>query len=396
MNVLIWLSIGLDRRTPSFHLIEEIINQLSQRKCKITIIQKNSGGDFDYSSLKKYGVDFISIKCKNHKKKNLLFRYLTDLIYIFKCKKILKNSFSFDSVFIQSSNVAGFQTSIIRHFNKKCNIVYNIQDLFPNNLHYLKKIKRETIIYKVLNYFQYKSYINSNKIITISDDIRNELIENGVDSKKVIVIYNWSYKDSVYDNPNTENKIINSIFDDNYFNVLYAGNIGIMQNVDIILETASILKNKKNKIRFIILGEGVYKRRLIEIKENLNLDNVFFYDMMPSEFAPMLYQKADVNIIPLKENIYKTALPSKTATCLACQKPIIFCLGGSSIFGKKMHQETNCPCINSNDSNTLAECILNIQNGNIKVSTKDYYLRYFSKTKNSKQYADIIMNIDND
>lgn len=392
MNVLVWLSIGLDRRTPSFHLIEEIINQLSKNRCNVTIVQKNSGGNFDYSFLKKYGCKFINVKCKNPKKNNLIYRYLIDLLYIRKCKKILKKSFCFDSVFIQSSNVAGIQTSIIRKYSKICKIVYNAQDLFPSNLHYLKKIRKSSLIYRILNHFQNKAYVNSNKIITISDDMKNELIKIGVDSKKIAVIYNWSYSDNVYENLKTENSIINSIFNANYFNVLYAGNIGIMQNVDIIIETAEILKNKDKNIKFIIIGDGVYKKKIIEMKENLKLSNVFFYDMMSSEYAPILYQRADVNIIPLRENIYKTALPSKTATCLACQKPIIFCLGKDSIFGKKIYKETKCPCINSNDSNELAEKILSIKSGKIKVSTKEYYLKFFSKTKNGKLYANIIMN----
>lgn len=392
MNVLIWLSIGLDRRTPSFHLIEEIINQLTKKKCNVTIVQKNSGGDFDYSFLKKYGCRFINIKCKNPQKNNLLYRYLIDLLYIQKCKKVFKKIFDFDSVFIQSSNVAGFQTNIIRKYSKNCQIVYNVQDLFPNNLHYLKKIKKSNLIYKLLNYFQKKAYTNSNSIITISEDIKNELIETGVKSEKIVVIYNWSYSDNVYDNLKTDNTTINSIFNSNYFNILYAGNIGIMQNVDVIIDAAKVLKSVDKNIRFIIIGDGVYKKKLMEMKENLKLNNIFFYDMMSSKYAPFLYQKADVNVIPLKDNIYKTALPSKTATCLACQKPIVFCLGNDSIFGQKIYKGTRCPCINSNDSNELAEMILSIKRGDIKVSTKEYYLKYFSKSKNGKLYADIIMN----
>ena len=392
MSILIWLSIGLDRRTPSYHLIEEIVNQLLKKKCNVTIVQKDTGGNFDFSSIKNKNVKIISLKCKNSKKNNLIYRYLNDLIYIYKCKKVFKNNFNFSKVFIQSSNVAGFQSMIIKKCDRNCSIIYNAQDLFPNNLVYLNKIKKSNLIYKLLNYTQSKIYVNANKIITISDDMRNELIESGVDSNKIVVIYNWSYQDDVYDFFETNYKIVNDIFDDNYFNVLYAGNIGIMQNVDIIIKAAEIMKDKEKSIRFIIIGDGVYKRKLMDMKDNLKLYNVFFYDMLPSKIAPLLYQRANINIIPLEENIYKTALPSKTATCLACQRPIIFCLGEKSIFGKKIEKETNCPCINSDDPIKLTEKIMKIKNNEILVHTKNHFIKYFSRTKNGKLYANLISN----
>lgn len=390
MNVLIWLSIGLDRRTPSFHLLEEIIKQLYKKKCNITVVQKSSGGDFDYSNLKKYGVKFINVKCRNPKKNNLINRYFTDLLYIFKCKKILKKNFSFDSVFIQSSNVGGFQASIIRNLNKKCNLVYNVQDLFPNNLLYIEKIRKNSIIYKLISFFQFKVYEYSDHIITISEDIKNELMSMGIDEKKITVVYNWSYQDDVYSMDKTKDELVNNIFAKDKFNVVYAGNIGIMQNVDILIDTAKILKNSYNDINFIIIGNGVYKQKLVRLKDKYKLDNVYFYDMFPSDLVPIIYQNADVNVIPLHNNIYKTALPSKTATCLACQKPIIFCIGKNSLFGSRVSEETKCSCIDCNDAQGLADEIIDIKSNNKIVTTKDFFMKYFSKTKNGKIYADII------
>ena len=89
------------------------------------------------------------------------------------------------------------------------------------------------------------------------------------------------------------------------------------------------------------------------------------------------------------ENVYKTALPSKTATCLACQKPIIFAIGSDSIFGRKAKAETGCSVIESNDANTLAEKILEIKNGKISCHTKELFEKNFSK-KNVMEYVKTI------
>ena len=123
------------------------------------------------------------------------------------------------------------------------------------------------------------------------------------------------------------------------FNVVYAGNIGTMQNVDIVVAAARCMQ-EVNKIHFHIFGDGIYKKRLQSEAEGLT--NISFWPMQPSELAPSIYAMADVNVIPLATNIYRTALPSKTATCIACKKPIIFCIGKDSRFGKLMSREQGC------------------------------------------------------
>ena len=114
--------------------------------------------------------------------------------------------------------------------------------------------------------------------------------------------------------------------------------------------------------------------------------------MQPSALAPSIYGMADVNIIPLAKNIYRTALPSKTATCLACQKPIVFCFDSKSKFGKWMETEAGCPVVGCNDAEALREKIKSIKRLHNKEEIQGIFTRYFSKSINSKKYADVILN----
>ena len=122
----------------------------------------------------------------------------------------------------------------------------------------------------------------------------------------------------------------------------------------------------------------------------MGLDNVFFYDILPAELAPALYCKANVNIIPLAENIYRTALPSKTATCLACQKPIILAIGKQSKFASRVEEETGAYVVESNDGEALSKAILDIYAGKIKYDSKDFFISEFQSSINSAKYACII------
>src|SRR5699024_448978 len=143
---------------------------------------------------------------------------------------------------------------------------------------------------------------------------------------------------------------IRKLLPQNKFNVVYAGNIGVMQNVEVVIEAAR--KSEDPDVLFHIFGDGAYKQKLIEKASGLN--NVRYWPMQPIDKAPALYACADVNIIPLAQNIYRTALPSKTATCMAVHTPLILCIGTESQFAQRVKRETNCPIVDCLDDKGLS------------------------------------------
>ena len=163
-----------------------------------------------------------------------------------------------------------------------------------------------------------------------------------------------------------------------------------MQNVDILIETAKLMKYDKS-IWFHIIGDGVYKEKLEARSSEYGITNISFWPMLPADCAPAIYSAADVNVIPLVKDVYRTALPSKTATCMACQKPIIFAIGNESKFGKKAVDEAGCIVIEPDKADGIAEAIKEIEISEKKTNTGSFFLKYCKMTENSKKYADIIV-----
>ena len=390
MKILMWLSIGLDRRTPSEHLLAAIVEALYEKGHTVHILQKSSGGDKPSLSdnMARLGVTTTCVSQNQAGKSNFVGRYLADLQYVMKCRKYLK-TLEFDRVFMQSSNVAGMQTATLRQLHRNVPLTFNVQDIFPENAVYSRTMKKDSMPYRVLSAIQKKAYRDADRIITISEDMKDQLLELGVDEDKISVIYNWSYQDEVYDPEQTTSEVVDRLMPEDDFNVVYAGNIGLMQNVEIVVETAAKMKNEP-KIRFHIFGDGLYRKKLEARTQELGLENVVFHDMLPAEHAPALYCKADVNIIPLAENIYRTALPSKTATCLACQKPIILAIGEKSRFGHVLSKKTGCKITGSNDAEGMAKAILSIYEEKNELSVKEIFSQAFRLSANSAAYAQII------
>lgn len=388
MNVLFWMSTSF--QTTSRHLLIAILDELTAAGNRVTVLKKKVDDETEDLPEELAGRDIqcISIPVTSSKKSNLIARYLRDVEYINKCKKYLKPSY--DAVFVQSSNVAGLVFKALHKQQPKAIKTFNVQDTFPQNTIYSGTLSEKSLPYRLLKAVQNYAYKNSDYIITISEDMKELLVNDcGVDPSKVEVVYNWSYGDKAYDLASLNVEAVSHIFREGYFNVVYAGNIGMMQNVDVIIEAAKLLKDHQS-IWFQIIGNGVYRDKLQARVQEYGIKNISFLPMQPAELAPSIYGLAGVNVIPLKQGVYKTALPSKTATCMACQKPVIFAIGKKSEFGKRVAEETGCLLVDSDDAKELADAITMIEAGTIEVKTSEFFYKNMTKTANSRRYADII------
>lgn len=260
-----WMSGGFDRRTTSEHLLVAIVQALYENGHTVHIVQKDTLGSLPHlpKELLKLGVTTDCIPCKLAAKSNFIGRYLVELRYVWKCRKYLKQNKDADAVFNQSSTVAGFMAFAVKHIMPKARLSYNVQDIFPENALYIGSVKG--IIYKILSAEQRYAYRHADQIITISEDMRDLLVEKGADPKKTEVVYNWSYSDNLYNYEDVYSKKIAEFLPADKFNVVYAGNIGTMQNVDVVVAAARRMQEEKKSI-FISL-EMAFIKNVSRVKQ---------------------------------------------------------------------------------------------------------------------------------
>lgn len=381
MNICIWSSGNFEKNYSSFHLMKDIIKALLESEDEVWLIQRQFSDGSIPADLENERLHVVNIKRKEQKKSNYFGRLFEPMMFYKKTFKFVKSIKSLDAIFVQSTNLAYFPNK----YGKKLKIpvTFNVQDIFPENTAYLGKIKINSFIYKLFYKMQSIAYSNATRIITISEDMKGTILQHGVDSNKVEIVYNWGYEGPAQIDTEPD------IFLMDKFNVVYAGNVGVMQNVDIVIEAAELLSHDES-ILFHIVGNGVYREKLIARAKDRNMRNIIFHPAVPSEVAPVLYSKADINLVPLAENIYKTAFPSKTAMCFASNKPAIFAIGKESLFGQKIEMMTGCPLIAADSPKELAGAIVDIKNDIVEVNTGDFYLKEMNNIINSKRYVEII------
>jgi glycosyltransferase involved in cell wall biosynthesis len=109
---------------------------------------------------------------------------------------------------------------------------------------------------------------------------------------------------------------------------MFAGNVGVAQAVEVIVEAASILK-KYTDIHFVVLGEGSRWGWMCQEKQRLDLGNLHLPGRFPVETMPGLMQKASALLVTLADQvIFNATIPSKVQAYLAAGRPILACLNG--------------------------------------------------------------------
>jgi glycosyltransferase involved in cell wall biosynthesis len=110
-------------------------------------------------------------------------------------------------------------------------------------------------------------------------------------------------------------------FKDDRISFVFAGNLGRLQNLEVLVNQFGQLKDK---ITLTLIGEGAVKNELLKIIEEKKYTNIKLFDSQPREEQIHFINSFDVSIISLSEKMYGLGVPSKTYNILACGKPILY------------------------------------------------------------------------
>lgn len=384
-RLLFVLDIGFDRGGPSVHLLQDVIRAGLNEGHEIEVILKNTGGpkelmprEFANNSRFKY----FTINEGDEKEYGFIKRYFNEIRYSRKCSIIFLKRKPYDAVFLQSNVVGYFYIRRLKRL--KCRILFNVQDIFPYNLKLSGQLPFSCLSFPFFRKLQHLAYNKADQIITISEDMKNTLIEDGVRSDKIKVIYNWSYSDEVITRETiAEDDRFDLKMDPSKVNAVYAGNIGRMQNVELIVRAAQSAKEDPS-IHFYIIGNGSNHNQVLEMVKGLS--NVTIMPMQEARFAESIYEQGDVNIIPLVRGGIKTALPSKTATIMRTEKPIIFCVDKESRLSDLLKEDTMAVIADCDSPKELIASIRRVsQINHLGKGHREVFLQYFSKN-NAREY----------
>ena len=230
----------------------------------------------------------------------------------------------YDVAFIDSTPpIQGLKLPIVRLF-RKCPVVYNAQDLFPDTLSGTGLAKKGGLLWKIGSWVARVTFNNTDKIIAISEDIKRTLVEEkGIPADKVVVVYNWVDSDAVVPIAKEENPLFEEFgLNREKFHVVYAGNLGNAQNINIVVDAAARLRDNEN-VEFVVFGSGGLESYIRARIETEGLKNLRLLPLQPVERVKYVYSLGDVCLVSCKEGLGGSAMPSKTWSILSCGRPVL-------------------------------------------------------------------------
>ena len=265
---------------------------------------------------------------------------------------------------------------------KKIPCYLYVQDLWPENVEIVGGVKNKRILKQLGKMVDY-IYFNCTKIFATSNSFVNAIHERGVPLEKLV--YWPQYAEDLY--KPLSKKSIPEISNEDVFNIIFAGNIGYAQGLEILPKVAALLKQKgfASRVRFNMVGAGRYKFELMEQIKQEQLGDIFnFVDKQPAERIPEFMAACDAALICLSNNpLFAMTIPAKLQSYMACGIPII-----ASATGETM-SIINCEnlgiCAEAGGASKLAKIILNFCNmSKIQLETfgnnsLNCYMNNFSK-----------------
>ncbi|YAF94683.1 MAG: glycosyltransferase family 4 protein [Nodularia sp. CChRGM 3473] len=274
-----------------------------------------------YLTEQKNGVTIQRSYLRIKSKPNLLDRLLLELSFVFTSLPQAIKGKRPDVILLTVPPLLVSLPASLLGWLYNCPVVLNVQDILPEAAVRVGLINNKWMI-RVLTALEKFAYRNAHTISVISEGFRENLVNKGVLTKKIVCIPNWVNVNFIrpLSKKNSHWKSVHQL--DGKFVVLYSGNIALTQGLETVVETALRLRHIQ-EIVFVIVGESKALQKLQEYCLSCGADNVLLLPLQPREELPQMLAAADVGLIVQKHNIISFNMPSKIPLLLASGRPII-------------------------------------------------------------------------
>ena len=291
------------------------------------------------------------------KSKSIVKRLLNYFSFVFTSYLRGRKLPSFDYLMVESPPLFLGYSAMALSNKLNAKLIFNVSDLWPESAEKLDLVTNKMMLkfaYQLEAKCYGKSYLITGQTNGIVESIKTRFpskdvywLPNGVD-------LNYYNPDNLPDS--TFRNLMG--FDTTDLLIFYGGIIGYAQGLDVILNAAKILKDEKS-IKFILQGSGPEKERLLLLKEDLQLTNIYFLPPVDKKEMPNVLMGIDLAVVPLRKlELFQGAIPSKIFESLAMKTPLLLGVDGEA----RAHFITKAEAglyFEPENANELATCIMN-------------------------------------
>ena len=210
--------------------------------------------------------------------------------------------------------------------------VYIVQDIHPD---ILERLGGSALPGWLLGLWRKANHIalhSARLTITLSEEMRNHLVTAySVKAETVLAIPVWAQPefDQLASDEHAKRRarqVLGLAVETDDLVVLYAGNMGLMHPVEMLVSAAVLLRGRP--IRFLLVGDGIKRRGLEQLVRRSSLENVEFMPYQGEREFQLLLQSADLCAVALQAGLEDLCLPSRAMTFMSAARPILALMPG--------------------------------------------------------------------
>ena len=270
--------------------------------------------------------------------------------------------------------------------------VLEIRDLWPESIIAVGAITNRRVI-GILEGIESFLYRKADRIVSLTNAFKRHIMARGIPEEKIDIVTNGADLERYVpgDRMNDARKELG--LDESVFLASYIGTHGMAHGLSTVLRAAKRLDGEPG-IRFLLVGDGAERERLLQEKEELGLSNVIMLGQQPKERMPQFLAATDACMVLLiKSELFKTVLPSKIFEAMAMGRPIVLGVEGES---RELIEEGGCGlCIEPENDAELAEAILKLAKNpdmarDLGKKGKRYVASRFDREILAMEYLDLL------
>ena len=223
------------------------------------------------------------------------------------------------------------------------------------------------------------TYRLSHRVSSISEAMLDRIRAKGVPEDKLMLLRNWADDDLVRPGDRDTPLRAQWALGDALI-VLYAGNLGVKQGLELLLNVAALLRERRD-IVFLIVGDGGESARLQARSRDEGLSNVRFASLQPRERLSELLATGDIAVIPQLDRASDIVLPSKLANIMAAAKPLVAGAHATSELGRIVTRAECGLVVDPGSAEDFANAVTSLaSDGALRARLGDNGSRYMRET----------------
>lgn len=233
-----------------------------------------------------------------------------------------------DLLFVVSPPLGLAIAAVILSWLWRVPYVFHVADLQPDTALDLGMVKPGRFA-RLLYAVERLGYERAAIVSTLTEPMRARIVAKGIPAAKVLLFADWSDPRLFTLDPGQSGAIRRELGLGDAFLVLHAGNMGVKQGLDVVLDAAQQTRSDPG-ILYLLVGDGAMRPQLEARVRDQGLDNVRIVPLLEHERFLQVLAAADVCLVTQQKTVADVVFPSKVLTLLSAGKPVIASVTGGS------------------------------------------------------------------